>query len=191
MSTTKIVYGVKKARFAPMLTEPDGALPTYGPIIDLSELAQCNQSITYSNAQAFGDNRLVAEVNDFVSAQLDIQTLGMPPEVARALYGAEGTDEQVIYSDSDVAPLGGVAYYKSMRSGDGKNFFEACYYPKAQATRGNDNATTKGSSTTFQNRSLSMKCTAPKFGQWEITEEFATEAEADAWCNEQLGATGG
>ena len=90
--------------------------------------------------------------------------------------------------DTDVAPRGGLAYYKVLIR-QGVRLFQGVYLPLVAAVLGNDNAATKGSSITFGTTTTTFNVFRCNSGDWRIWKEFTTEAEAIAWCDEKLGST--
>ena len=64
-------------------------------------------------------------------------------------------------------------------------------YPRVKAALGNDSAATKADSITFGTTSTTFTVFACNSGEWRITEEFDTEAEARSWVDEQLAQAGG
>lgn len=97
---------------------------------------------------------------------------------------------EVTDSDGDVAPRGGLCYYKVIIRG-GVRYFKGVFHPLVKAILGNDSAATKGSSITFGTSATTFTVFRCNSGAWRITKEFTTESECIAWCDTKLGKVGG
>ena len=159
-------FGAKRPIFAPTKTTPDGALPTY-------------------------DYEKVVTVGKLVKADLTV-TNDKTDEVHAAIHGAtkDTQSSEVTDSDGDVAPRGGLCYYKVIIRG-GVRYFKGVFHPLVKAILGNDSAATKGSSITFGTSATTFTVFRCNSGAWRITKEFTTESECIAWCDTKLGKVGG
>lgn len=183
-------FGAKRPRFAPVATTPEGALPTYNyeKAITIGKLVKADLTVTNASGELYADDALAEKVDMFASGALALETDDKTNEVHVALHGAtknEETDE-VTDSDGDVAPRGGITYYKVIiRSG--VRYFKGVFHPLVNAILGNDSAATKGSSITFGTSSTSFTVFRCNSGAWRLTKEFTDEADCIAWCDEKLG----
>lgn len=189
---SKVAYGAKRPRFAPIATEPAAGLPTYTAesAVTVGELVSANLTVNLVSGELYSDDALNVKVEEFRSATLAMVTDGMDDEAASAIYGATSEAGKVTYNIGDVAPVGGLAFYRRMKDKSGKVYFQGVFFPKAQAAMGNDSSATKGSSITFSTANTNFTIMAAATGDWRITETLTTEAEAESWCDEQLGITG-
>ena len=133
----------------------------------------------------------------FASGSLALETDDKTDEVQTALHGATKDTEsgEVTDSDGDVAPRGGLVYYKVIMR-KGIRYFKGIFHPETKAILGNDSAATKGSSITFGTSTTTFTIFRCNSGAWRITKEFTgegAEAACVAWCDTKLGkpASGG
>ena len=181
-------FGAKYPRFSPIKTEPKAALPTYEGPVTIGKLVKAELTVTLSSGKLYADDALAESVDEFSSGALAMETDDMVDEVAGKVYGATVTEKKVSYKAGDSAPLGGLAYYKTIMR-DGKKLYKGFYYPRVKAQLGNDTAQTKGDAITFGTNSTTFTVFRCNSDEWRITEEFDTEAAAVAWVDEQLAAT--
>lgn len=186
-------FGAKRPRFAPVATTPDNALPTYNfeSVVTIGKLVAANLAVTNASGELYGDDALAEKIDMFASGSLELQTDDKTAEVHAALHGAtlDELEEELTDSDSDVAPRGGLAYYKVLIR-NGVRVYQGVFHPLVNAILGNDSAATKGSSITFGTSTTTFTVFRCNSGAWRIRKEFASEAEVIAWCDEKLGNTG-
>ena len=145
-------FGAKRPVFAPIKTTPDGALPTYDyeKKVTIGKLVKADLTVTNASGELYGDDALAEKVDMFASGSLALETDDKTDEVQTALHGATKDVEsgEVTDSDGDVAPRGGLVYYKVIMR-KGIRYFKGIFHPETKAILGNDSAATKGSSITF------------------------------------------
>ncbi len=185
-------FGAKRPRFAPVATTPDNALPTYNfeSAITIGKLVAANLTVTNASGELYGDDALAEKIDMFASGSLELQTDDKTAEVHAALHGAtlDELEEELTDSDSDVAPRGGLTYYKVLIR-NGVRVYQGVFHPLVNAILGNDSAATKGSSITFGTSTTTFTVFRCNSGAWRIRKEFDNEADAIAWCDEKLGNT--
>lgn len=186
-------FGAKRPRFAPVATTPDNALPTYNfeSVVTIGKLVAANLTVTNASGELYGDDALAEKIDMFASGSLELQTDDKTAEVNAALHGAtlDELEEELTDSDSDVAPRGGLAYYKVLVR-NGVRVYQGVFHPLVNAILGNDSAATKGSSITFGTSTTTFTVFRCNSGAWRIRKEFSSEADVIAWCDEKLGDTG-
>ena len=183
-------FGAKYPCFAPIATEPAGALPTYGTGAAIGKLVAANLTVTMATGELYADDEIDEQISEFASASLALETNDMTDAVAASVYGASVTDNEVLYNKGDSAPYGGLAYYKVLMRA-GVKYYQGYFYPKARAVPGNDNAQTRTNSITFSTTSTTFAVFAPNSGDWRITKTFADEASAIAWVKSKTGIAAG
>ena len=185
-------FGAKRPRFAPVATTPDNALPTYNfeSVVTIGKLVAANLTVTNASGKLYGDDALAEKIDMFASGSLELQTDDKTAEVHAALHGAtlDEFEEELTDSDSDVAPRGGLAYYKVLIR-NGVRVYQGVFHPLVNAILGNDSAATKGSSITFGTSTTTFTVFRCNSGAWRIRKEFDSEADVIAWCDEKLGYT--
>lgn len=186
-------FGAKRPIFAPVATTPEGALPTYDyeNAVVIGKLVKADLTVTNASGELYADDALAEKVDMFASGSLALETDDKTDEVHAAIHGADKDTEtsEVTDSDGDVAPRGGVAYYKVIIR-NGVRYFKGVYLPLTKAILGNDSAATKGSSVTFGTSSTTFTVFRCNSGAWRVQKEFTDEAECIAWCDTKLGKTG-
>ena len=168
-------FGAKYPCFAPIATEPEGSLPTYGAGAYIGKLNLANLTVTLASGEAWGDDELAEQVSEFASGSLAMETLDMEDNIASMIYDAQVQEGVVHYNSGDTPPLGG------------KKYFQAIVYPKVRAALGNDNAQTKSSTITFTNTQTTFTIFAAANGDWRLVKTFDTEAAARAYIQTTLG----
>ncbi|MCM1334008.1 MAG: hypothetical protein NC237_03045 [Eubacterium sp.] len=183
-------FGAKRPKWAPLASEPENALPTYAfdKAVTVGKLVKADLSVTNASGELYGDDALAEKVDMFASGTLALETDDKTDEVHAALHGATKNDEtgEVTDSDGDVAPRGGITYYKVIIR-NGVRYFKGVFLPLVNAILGNDSAATKGSSITFGTSSTSFNVFRCNSGAWRVQKEFTDEAACIAWCDEKLG----
>lgn len=185
-------FGAKRPRFAPVATTPDNALPTYNfeSVVTIGKLVAANLTVANASGEIYGDDALAEKIDMFASGSLELQTDDKTAEVHAALHGAtlDELEDELTDSDSDVAPRGGLAYYKVLIR-NGVRVYQGVFHPLVNAILGNDSAATKGSSITFGTSTTTFTVFRCNSGAWRIRKEFSSEADVIAWCDEKLGYT--
>lgn len=145
-------FGAKRPIFAPTKTTPDNALPTYDyeKVVTVGKLVKADLTVTNASGELYADDALAEKVDMFASGSLALETDDKTDEVHAAIHGAtkDTQSSEVTDSDGDVAPRGGLCYYKVIIRG-GVRYFKGVFHPLVKAILGNDSAATKGSSITF------------------------------------------
>lgn len=154
-------FGAKRPIFAPTKTTPDNALPTYDyeKVVTVGKLVKADLTITNASGEIYADDALAEKVDMFASGSLALETDDKTDEVHAAIHGAtkDTQSSEVTDSDGDVAPRGGLCYYKVIIRG-GVRYFKGVFHPLVKAILGNDSAATKGSSITFGTSATTLPC---------------------------------
>lgn len=187
-------FGAKRPIFAPTKTTPDGALPTYDyeKVVTVGKLVKADLAVTNASGELYADDALAEKVDMFASGSLALETDDKTDEVHAAIHGAtkDTQSSEVTDSDGDVAPRGGLCYYKVIIRG-GVRYFKGVFHPLVKAILGNDSAATR----VLYHVGIERDDLYPVFrcnsGAWRITKEFTTESECIAWCDTKLGKVGG
>lgn len=188
-------FGAKRPRWAPVKTEPESALPEYDyeKAVTLGKLVRADLTVTNASGELYADDALAEKVDMFASGSLALDTDDMIAEVYVPVFGAtkdEGGDTGAVTDkDSDVAPRGGIVYYKVLIR-NGIRIYQGVFLPLVKAILGNDTAATKGNSITFGTTSTTFTVFRCNSGAWRIRKEFTgetAEAECIKWCEKKLG----
>ena len=164
-------FGAKRPRFAPVATTPAGALPTYTyeKAVTIGKLVQANLTVTNASGELYADDGLAEKLDMFASGSLELQTDDKTAEVHAALHGATLDEEsdEVTDSANDVAPRGGLAYYKVLIRA-GVRVYQGVFHPLVSAILGNDTAATKGNSITFGTSTTTFNEFQCETGAWRV-----------------------
>lgn len=183
-------FGAKRPMFAPVVSEPENALPTYdySKAVKIGKLIKADLTVTNASGELYADDALAEKVDMFASGQVDMETDDKTNEVYAALHGATADKDtgEVTDKDSDNAPRGGMAYYKVLIR-QGVRLYKGVFLPLVKAILGNDSAATKGNSITFGTSATGFTVFRCNSGVWRVQKEFSSEADCIAWCDEKLG----
>lgn len=162
---------------------------TNGVVIGM--LCSANMTVTIATGELYADNVLAEHVNEFVGASIAMESDNVNDEIATILYGCEVVDGVLTFTSTDTPPWGALGYYQCLMK-DGVKFFRAIYYPKAKATLGNDNVTTKGNNITLSSIPTTFTVTEDENGVWREIKTFDKEKGAINWLNTKcaIGTTG-
>ena len=180
-------FGAKNPYFAPIESEPEGALPVYkGELVKIGRLVKADLTLTMASGKLYADDELAESAEEFVSGSIAMETDDILDTVASVIYGATVKEKTVVYNTSDNPPPGGLAYYKKLMR-HGKLVFKGLFFPRVKAALGNDAAQTKADSITFGTSTTNFTVSNANNGDWRFTEEFETEDAALAWVKAMLG----
>jgi len=186
-------YGAFEGRWAPIIAETEGALPTYGNAVSLGALSGVTDALTFAKLKAEGDDRVVDSLDDFVSGTVDIAyDAGVTNEALAAVYGTTiGEDGDLAFGVDDHPPYGGYAFMQRMVRGSGadaEKFFQGVLYPKIKAVpQGKTYNGKKQSGTTLTGDKIHADMEAALNGKYRVfSSEFKTRAEAIAWLDGKI-----
>lgn len=182
-------YGLVYSGFYPITAEPADAHPSYGTEIDLGAAVRAYLTITYATAQAYGDDRAQLDVKEFVSAQLDAETLLSDLEVDAALFGSTYADGVATDGAFDAPVPGGYGYIQKLKVRSGETVYRAVFLYHVTPSLNADNSDTRNASITFMNNSISCSVLADNTGAWRSRKDCESEAEALAYIRSCAGVT--
>lgn len=189
---------LKHLVIAPLLTDTEGAAPTYGTGRKVGHLMKANISWNRGDVKLYGDDKLVDKDNSITSGTLSIDSTYLSRADRNMLldfsnYNTPGTGEAQEYAlGGEASPYVGAGYvWKDNLIAD--NPFIAYVYMKVQFGL-NEDMQTKGESTqynvpTIEGEVFAVQPKADLKNLFRLEADFATEAEAIAWINGQLNYT--
>lgn len=191
-------YGLMVALFNDENPEPEGALPNYKECFELGELNELADNPVFSEAKAYGNNRLARYVVEFKEVGLDITILDMLREHAAKIFGsklddAETTPRALHYGAEDRPPYCGVGFYCAEALADDRTAYTGVVYPKQKANMQGQTYTTKGENIILTGKKLKFLGTACKNPNkdWKLESPyFDTEEEAWNWVKTILKPKG-
>ena len=188
--------GLKYPVFAPIAAETDAGAITYG------EGFVVGKAINYTGTPSNADVVLYADdgvaesdksiTNEGVSLEADDLSLEVYADLLGHTYTAEVTTqgseapESVAVSIDDVAPYGGLGFYRR-RKKNGVLSFDAIWLHKVQFAEPTTNGATKADTVTFQTRTIEGTAYPTNAGAIKEEAIFTTEAAAKAWINAKAG----
>lgn len=184
-------FGAKCPFFNPVKREPEGELPVYMDVEPsrIGRLVKADLTVNLASGKLFADDGLAESVEVFSSGSIAMETDDMEDPVAAKVYGCEVVDKEVHYNTENDPPPGGLAYIKELMRRR-RSLYKGYFYPLVKASLGNDTAQTRSGNITFGTTSTTFTVFACETGDWRITKEFKTEAEAIAWIKEKLKGEG-
>jgi hypothetical protein len=191
-----VKYGARYFQVAEIKKEKETGLPEYENKTLLGGLRTCAISIQTASGELYGDDQLVLKVDEFVSGTADVETSDVDDDVLAAILGAKLDGKTIINSADDVPPMCGAAFFgvfkrtKDDATGNAKKgdaYYRGVYLPKVQAQIGDDTYETKDNNIKFGANNLKFTIYATNDGKWRMTERFADESAAIAWCDKKLG----
>ena len=188
--------GLKYPVFAPIIAETDAGAITYG------EGFVVGKAINYTGTPSNADVVLYADdgvaesdksiTNEGVSLEADDLSLKVYADLLGHTYTPEVTTqgseapESVAVSIDDVAPYGGLGFYRR-RKKNGVLSFDAIWLHKVQFAEPTTNGATKADTVTFQTRTVEGTAYPTNAGAIKEEAIFTTEAAAKAWINAKAG----
>ncbi len=153
-------------------------------------LVRANVRYNRDSAKQFADNHAVESANGINGGTVEFETASLPDEVISDLLGYELSQGEMTVTDEE-APYMGVGYY-TCEIFHGVKSFKGYWFLKTQFGMTDDNAETKGESTSFQNASLStdMLGVVQSEGgkvEYQKTETFTAETAVIAWLKGKAG----
>lgn len=181
--------GLKYPVYAPLLSETDGAMPTYGTGAVIGKAIKAEISWEEDDIKLYADDALAERDNKVKEGAITIGVDDIPGTVYKGLLGMKDGDNEGELDDIGTpAPYVGVGYYKTKIKGGVKSFV-AFWYFKTQFGLPSDNAETGGESTTFSTPEISgsvfsVRPRADMSTTFRRQKEFTgdnAEADAVAW----------
>ncbi|MEG1825572.1 MAG: hypothetical protein RR501_12450, partial [Cloacibacillus sp.] len=145
-----LLYGF----FAPIVSEPDDAIPVYGNKTDMGAMKKAYLTTTTTNAPLYGDDSQQLIVDKFVSGELDMENLLSSFELEAAFYGSTLLNGVITDNDNDEPVPGCFGYIQKLMGDDKITYYRAVFLYKTQAHMNQDNSDTKETSISFSNNSV-------------------------------------
>lgn len=182
-------YGASEPYFALIDTENTSGLPTYKEGVKLANLISCSDNPTFTKATLYADNAKAEEVEEFISADIDVSLDDVSIETKSLIFGAAvNEDQELEYKGNDTSPYGGYGFFACKLRNNVRRYL-CILYPKVKATLGGVSHSTKGETITFAPDSVRFSAAETEAHTWKVEKEFPTEAEARAWIKEKLNIT--
>jgi len=182
--------GFEYSMWAPIIAEPDGALPTYGTGKSLGGAVTGSHTPNFATAQHYADNVLKNEVSKFTRGTLSLTVDDMNLQTHAEIYGATYSNKQVNHKATDTPPFGGVAWFESILTENNEEIYRGFFYPKVKAVRTPKNFASQQEGIELGLTGINFTTFAAKSGDYEIIKDFADPASAKAWVDSQINGGG-
>lgn len=181
-------YGAKSPLFAPFSgAEPSSAAPVYATGFTIGKLVNCGVTPNYAEANLDADNITSEYVKLLTDEDISLETDTLLLMGAVKLYGAQIRGSDIAYTQGDIPPIGGFAFYHSELR-DGVVYHIGHFFPKVRASRTAQTFATRGKQITLGTTTISLKANYTNLGDIEEeSEPFATEEAAFGWCASKVG----
>ncbi len=192
LKTMKATIGMRRSYFAKILSEPANSHPVYDDPVSMGEGVKCALAVTTATGSIYGDDVDLLDVEEFASAQADVETACDDLETNALLFGHDydaGGEETSRGSDSP--PLGAYAYIQHLLKKNKAHVYRGVFFYRASAmpsSEGKEDGT-KGESIDPKMNPVSFKLTVDNTESWRARKEFTSQAQAEAWIETKFGVT--
>lgn len=182
--------GFEYGKWAPITTETDNALPTYGTGRSLGGAVSGSHTPNFAETPHYSDNILKNQISKFTNGTLALTVDDMILQTHAAIYGAAYASNQVNHKASDKAPFGGVSWVESILTEDNDEIYRGYFYPKAKAVRTAKNFQTQQENIELGMTDVNFTTFAAKSGDYEIIKDFSDLTTAKAWVDSNINDGG-
>ena len=166
--------------FAPIISEPAGAEPVYGPGVVLGKFIDSEINPSYAEGGIDGNNARAEYVKRFRELDITLNSTHLPEKAFCVMFGQTVSDDGTIIANiHDRAPYGGYGFVKGEMI-DGKDVYWMIWIHKSKFSPPNEKCTTSGDNITWNTPLLEGKGIADNAGNWRTGKKFDTEQEAIA-----------
>ena len=186
------LIGLKYPVFAPIATEPAGALPTYAAGLVVGDMMAANVAVTMADNKLYANDKIVEVDKGFVSGKITIGIDDLSDDSRVGWLGDEAVTEgenTVIRSTGDGgSPQGGFGYYR-VKKKLGIIKYQVFWFFKTKFGIPSEDAKTKGETIEWQTPTVEGDIFATDTPKrwWRDIVTFADEADAIAWLNAKAG----
>lgn len=176
--------------WAPLSSQTDGSMPTYGTGRVIQEARNATVTREYQNNPLYGDDRIVDDDNGLSGLTMSFESTGLSDTERVSMLGEEANANTTTggqwVSDNE-SPWGGFGYIRKMRE-DGVKKFEAWltlkikFQEESQATQTREGQINWGTPT-LQGRAASLSVDSSDNQRYQLHKTFATIAAAKTWLN--------
>lgn len=191
--TVKVPIGMRSSYFAKIKTEPENAHPTYDTKVDMGAAVKGYVSITTATSEIYGDDIALLRGENFVSAQVDVETAKNDLELSALCFGHtySSTDGEEESKADDVAPAGAYAFIEPIMNKSKEITYRATFLRKVQAIASSEKteSDTKKKDVNPKMNAISFFVMPDNTGSWRARKEFETEAAAESYIAGLFAAT--
>lgn len=191
-SKNKTPLGMRTIDLWPITSEPDGSHPIYGERVNLGAAVKGSLSIATAAISISGDDMVQVEDEVFTGGQLDTETTMSDLEVNSILFGHTYSEQDGEESlSTDRAKPSGISFVEPILTKEKTTLYRATCLRKVCAMASSEKQeadTKKAGELSPKMNAVSFKVMEDNKHSWRVRNEFATEAEADAFIKKTFGA---
>lgn len=191
--TYTLPVGMQRSAWAPIATEPENSIPTYGDAEELGAARLGTLTYTVNETDIEGDDQVLDHFEQFQTGTFASETTENDLEVNAKMYGHDYTEGEEASGGDDKAPYGGYVFMEPvLKSGASAPVWRATFLPKVKANPANEaqNAATRQGgqiNPTYNNVTHSVYlCNTNK---WRYRKEFPSADAAWAYLMGKLGVS--
>lgn len=169
--------GLKVLMWGKIATEPANAAPTYSAPKTIAKMVSSNLTFTKATGEFYADDEVAERVDDIVSGEFTAEVDHISLEDQADMYGATVTEGEIVDSNSDTPPYGGVGGYQVLLK-NGVKIYRAYFLPKVKASVPDDTGNTKTNSPSFGTQPVNMSVMFANDGNIRYRKDFDTETAA-------------
>ena len=186
-----VPVGMKRSFWAPIATEPENAIPTYGDVEELGAARLGTLTYTTSEVDIEGDDQVLDHFEQFQVGSLASESTLNDLEVNAKMYGHTYSDGEESSGGDDKPPFGGYGFTEPiLKSGASAPVYRATFLAKVKANPANEAqnaATRQGGSITPAYNNITHSVYLCNTQKWRYRKEFPTEAAAVVYIKTKLG----
>lgn len=193
LKTYTVPVGMQRSAWAPIATEPENAIPTYGDVEELGAARLGTLTYTVNEVDIEGDDQVLDHFEQFQRGTFASETTENDLEINAKMYGHDFTDDEEASGGDDIAPYGGYIFTEPvLKKGSNTPVWRATYLPKVKANPANEaqNAATRQGgqiNPAYNNVTHSVYLCNTK--KWRYRKEFPTAEAAWAYLLGKLGVS--
>lgn len=185
MGKVKVPIGMQTSWFFPIVNEPKGKTPVYGPKLDMGAAVKGYLTVSTANASIPGDDITQIDIEVFTGGQLDAETTLSDLEINAKIYGHTYSEEGgEVSSSDDTAPNGGYAFVEPIMKSDKTIVYRATCLQKVSAMPSSEKQqadTKKQGAITPKNNMVSYKVMEAADRVWRNRNDFDSLDKAHAY----------
>lgn len=190
--TLKSVIGMRRSYFAKILSEPANSHPVYDDPVSMGEGVKCALAVTTAQASIYGDDVDLLDIEEFASAQADVETACDDLETNATLFGHEyDANGEELSGGDDSPPIGAYAYIQHLIRKDKTHVYRGVFFYRVSAMPSSEGkeVNTRTDSLDPKMNPVSFKLTTDQLNKWRARREFASQALAEAWIESKFGVS--
>lgn len=180
--------------WAPIESETEGQMPTYGTGIRIMEARTATVTYEHNGSADYGDDRIVAEDNGASGMTMSFESTGISNAARQAVLGEKAGSQEMggQWITDEPSPYGGFGYIEKMLNEDAKSYsYEAWIAIKIHFSEDTHTSQTREGSTqwghpTLNGRAVGVDIDGSGVNHYQWHDNFATLAEAKAKINSVL-----